>query len=328
MKAGLAALATTLGITQMTAASFGALLAAFNAALGTYNSARSDRQAASNLYHGKVDDLVVWLKVVRGILTGDFGDHWNTMWAQAGFVQPSTAIPRRLQDKIALSLKLAQFFTTSPQYEVSEKDVTAAKATELHDAIVAAQDPLQTANVALKTAEDALKAAQSALVAKMRFLIKILSGTLTKDDPRWQAFGLNIPATPSTPAAPTGLHATVMGANVLLECDPSALGKRYRFRGRIVGLETEYKLVATSRVPMALVKDAPSGVTVDYIVQAVNQGSQSKPSDPVSVTIPSAVAQEAAAKPAISEAELAPLTAIAPNSNGNGNGSHAISRLS
>jgi hypothetical protein len=80
---------------------------------------------------------------------------------------------------------------------------------------------------------------------------------------------------------------------------------------------------------MALVKDVPPGVTVEYIAQAVNEGSQSKPSDPVSVTIPPVGAQEAAAKPTSPEAELlAPLSAIAPRSNGNGNGSHALSRRS
>jgi hypothetical protein len=46
--------------------------------------------------------------------------------------------------------------------------------------------------------------------------------------------------------------------------------------------------------------------------------------DPITVTVPLSV--PAATKPAISESELAPLNAIAPN--GNSNGSHAVSRLS
>ncbi len=292
-----------------------------------YNSARSSRRVAYNLFHGKEADLVAWLKVVRGILTGDFGDRWNTMWAQAGFVQPSTAIPRRLQDRIALAQKLAQFFTASPDYEVSDRDVTAAKATELRDAVIAAQDPLQTANVALKTAADALASAQTALVAKMRFLIKILDGTLGKSDPRWEAFGLNIPGTDTTPAAPTGLRATVMGSEILLECDETPLAKRYRFRGKIGGVDTDYRLVASAKVPMAMLEGVGPGLTMEFIVQAVNGGSQSVPSDPITVTTTPAAVPE---MPAISEAELVPLAAIAPNGNGNGNGngSLALSRVS
>ena len=175
-------------------------------------------------------DLDDWLVVVRGILIGDFGNRWNTMWAQAGFVQPSTAIPKRLQAKIALALKLSQFFTANPSYEVASKDVTAAKATALRNAVVSAQGALQTKDVALTTASDALEAAQVALVKEMRMLIDILAGLLGKDDPRWEAFGLNRPGMDTTPAAPTGLRATVMGSQVLLENDSTPLATRYRYR--------------------------------------------------------------------------------------------------
>jgi hypothetical protein len=326
MKAGLLALGVLLGITQITTTSFGALLAAFNAALGVYNSARSSRQQAYNLFHSKEADLVSWLKIVRGILTGDFGNHWNTMWAQAGFVQPSTAIPRRSQDRIALAQNLAVFFTDSPSYEVPDKDVTAAEATALRDAVLAAQDPLQTANVALKTAAGTLRSAQKALVDNMRALIKILAATLSSSDPRWEAFGLNIPGENATPDAPTGLRATVMGSDILLECDATALATRYRFRRKIIGVDDDYKLVASSITPMAMLQGVIAGFTMEFIVQAVNDGSQSTASDPIVVTIPAAAASEPQAKPAEPLAELA---AIAPNGKGNGNGSYAgSSRLS
>jgi hypothetical protein len=325
MRAGLTLLGVTLGITQITAASFGALLAAFNAALAVYNSARSSEQVAYDLFHSKEDDIMAWLKVVRGILTGDFGDRWNTMWAQAGFVQPSTAIPRRLQDRIALVQQLAVFFTDNPTYEVPEKDVTAAKATELYDAVQGAQSPLQTANVALKTAEGVLRTAQGALVKNMQSLIKILSATLSRTDPRWQAFGLNIPGDNTTPDAPTGLRATVMGSDILLECDPTPLATRYRFRRKIIGIDNDYTLVASSATPMAMLHDVVGGFTMEFIVQAINGGSQSRPGDPIVVTIPAAAGSEPQAKPAEPLAELA---AIAPNGNGNGNGSYAGSRLS
>ncbi len=247
------------------------------------------------------------------------------MWAQAGFVQPSTAIPRRLQDRVALVLKLSQFFTAQPSYEVPDKDVTAAKATALRQAVIDAQDPLQTSNVALKTAAGTLRTTQTALVGKMGFLIKILSGTLGRNDPRWGAFGLNIPAANTTPDAPTGLRATVMGSEILLECDATPLAARYRFRRQIIGVDDKYKLVASSITPMAMLESVMGGFTMEFIVQAVNGQSQSRPSQPIVVTIPASVASEPQAKPAEPLAELA---AIAPNGNGNGNGSYAGSRLS
>jgi hypothetical protein len=289
-----------------------------------YNTKRSSRQSAYNLFHSAVDNLSDWLRVVRNVLMGPFGDHWNTMWAQAGFVQPSIGIPRRLQDRIALALKLAQFFTDNPSYEVASMDVTAAKGTAVRGAVIKAQDPLQTANVDLKTASGVLNTAQQALVDNMRFLIKILTGTLGKDDPRWEAFGLNIPGTNTTPAAPTGLRATVMDSEVLLECDATPLATRYRYRRKIVGVDAQYVLVASSLTPMAVLEGGAAGMTMEFIAQAVNGGSQSVASDPITVTT------GAAEKPATSDAAVAPLAAIAPNGNGNGNGNGtlALSRLS
>jgi hypothetical protein len=181
--------------------------------------------------------------------------------------------------------------------------------------VINAQGPLQTAG-------DALRNAQTALVDNMRFLIKILTGTLGKDDPRWEAFGLNVPGTDTTPAAPTGLGATQMGSELLLECDATPLATRYRFRRKIVGLDDKYKLVASSLTPMVMLEGGASGPTVEFIVQAVNGGSQSVASDPIIVETTAA----AAAKPApeSSDDELAPLAAIGTNGNGSGNGDGAL----
>ena len=329
MLAGLNALGALLGITQVTPASFEAELEAFTDALDDYNAKRSSRQSAYNLFHTNETALSDWLSEVRNVLMARFGEHWNTMWAQAGFTQPSIGIPSRIQDRIALAQRLVAFFTANPSYEVSSMNVTAAYGTTVRTAVINAQGPLQTANVALKTASDALKAAQQTLVDSMRYVIKILSGALGKDDPRWEAFGLNIPGTRTTPAAPTGLRATIMGTQILLECDATALATRYRFRRKIVGLDTKYKLVARSTAPMAVLEGVAAGLTMEFIAQAVNGGAQSVASNPIIVVTSPAAAPEAKPEAAATDAELlAPLAAIAPNGNGNGNGSHAVNRLS
>ena len=288
MLAGLNSEGTALDITQVTTTGFEAALGAFNGAQGVYNQARSNQQSAYNLYHAKMTDLDDFLVVVRGILIGDFGNRWTTMWAQAGFVQPSTAIPQRLQDKIALALKLAQFFTANPSYQVASKNVTAAQATTLRQAVIDAQDALQEKEVALTTASGTLKAAQAALVKQMRMLIDILAGLLSKNDPRWEAFGLNRPGMKTTPAAPTGLRATIMGTQILLENDPTPLATRYRYRRKIVGVDTKYTRVASSLTPMALLEGVAAGLTMEFIAQAVNGNSQSVACAPIIVTTPAA----------------------------------------
>ncbi|MEO6871388.1 MAG: hypothetical protein ABI233_04110 [Chthoniobacterales bacterium] len=312
-----------LGITQVTPTSFEADLDAFDDSLEFYNSARSSRQAASDLLKTTMADVSAYLSATRKVLTISFGDRGNTMWAQAGFVQPSTAIPRRAQDWLALTLVLVKFFTKHPSYEVASKNVTAARGTAARTAAINAQNALQPENVAVRTANHALATAQSALVKSIRYVIKILSGALAANDPRWEAFGLNIPATKTTPPAPTDLTASIMGSSILLACDPNALTERYRWRTMIVGVENKPQLAASTVAPMAELKNAAPGVTLSITVQGVNGGAQGKASDPLTVTMP----VEAIAKPAAAKTEqLAP--SPAGNGSANGNGSRVAARLS
>ncbi len=322
---GLVALGVTLGITQVPAAAFKTILEAFKTALGVYNTARGTRKAAATAVRNSQKALRDWLIVVRGILIGDFGNGWSQDWASAGFVQPSTAIPSRVADQIELAGKLGQFFTANPSMEVPDRDVTALQAGILVKAVEDAEDPLLVAEEALKAANTTLETTETTLVTKMGDVITILGVTLSRDDSRWERFGLNMPATPTTPAKPTGLHATPMDAQVLLECDAMPLATRYRFRRKVEGVDTKYKLVASSPTPMVTVDDVGAGLTSLYIVQAVNGPSQSVASDPITVVTP---VTAPAAKPAISEAELAPLAAIAPNGTSNGNGRSNGSSLS
>ncbi len=184
----------------------------------------------------------------------------------------------------------------------------------------------------LKSALNVLRDAEETLVKTMRYLVKILSGALGKDDPCWEAFGLNIPVTPSTPWMSTNLNATVEGSQILAPCDRAERATRSRFRGRIVGIEAQYRLLASSLSPIAMLKGSQAGLTLEIVVQAVNGGSQSVASDPILVTMPAMTTLSATTKPGAApvgaEEELAAFGATVPNGTSNGNGSHALSRLS
>ena len=304
MYAGLVLLGTDLGITQVTAVAFKALLDAFLEALKQYNLKRSSRQAAFDLFHEKEDAMSEYITKVRNSLLSPFGDHWNTMWAQVGFVQPSIGLPRKLEDRITLAKKVSDFLAANPSYEIPSQGITAAEGELVRKAVIDAQTPLQQANMDLKATLRTLNIAQPALVKSMRYVIKILSGGLAKDDPAWEMFGLNMPATPGTPGAPTGLQATVVGTQVLLQCDVTPLATRYRFRTRVVGVETDYKLAKSSKEPSATLEDMLPGSTLQIIAQAVNGGSQGVACDPITVTVP--LSALVMAKPVVSgNAELA-----------------------
>ena len=256
-------------------------MSAFTAAQGNYNQARGNEQAAYKVYHANLAAINAWLKVVRGLLVGYYGNSYNMSWASAGFVQPSTSIPRKIKDQVALVGKLQTFFTANPDKEVSDLNVTASQALALLDALDAAEDPLLQAQTATGAKLRLLVAAETALSGQMRMLIDILKRLLSATDPRWETFGLNIPATPTTPGIPQNVTLTPSGSDVLAQWEAVALAKRYRVRMMIVGVDTKYRLVASGTEPMALIPGLLPGATIMVIVQAVNGNSQGKASEPV-----------------------------------------------
>ena len=318
MLAGLKSLGTILKITQITPAQFQTDLTAFVSADDAFNAARSSKQAASDHVLATVAEIGDWLGVVRGVLTGVFGVRWNTMWAQAGFNNNSTAVPPNSNARIGLAARLGVFFTKNPNYEVETMEVTAAKATALGHAVQAAKQTLAAADVSISTIGQTWDSADATLTEEMRDLVKILDVSLDRDDPRWLAFGLNIPATSSTPGKPANLsaHTDDTGA-IVLKCDAVALATRYRWRMLLVGVQTDYQLAASTTEPMAAIGDVAAGQTVQIIVQAVNGNLQSVASDPVTFTLPAA--RTAGFRNLATTGET-PAAEEHPNGAGNGHG--------
>ena len=315
-----------IGITMVTAPE---MLAARDAFKNAGNDVGTKRNALRNAYqvsHPAMDALYKWLLTTRSVIAGRLGDRWSAAWAEAGWPGPSTAIPKTIAGRISVGSSLKSYYTANPTYEVPSMNVTAAKADELTMAASNAQEGVANAEAALQTSGDTRDLARTTMLFKMSTLLANLYKKLAKDDPRWLDFGLRVPSNRRTPQAPTGLHATVMGSKILLECDTTPLATRYRFRRKIVGVDSKYTLVAGSKTPMAMLEGIAAGLTIEFLVQAVNGSAQSVPSDAITVTtpVPPAAAPEA---PAMSQVELAPLAAIALNGNGNGNGSLALNRV-
>ena len=292
MLGGLTSLGVTLGITQITPAEFAPILATFADQDNAFNAGRSTRQAASDLFQSNAATLTAWLGVVRTVLAGQFGQRWNTAWAQAGFINNTTQIPTKTEDRIALAGRVIAFFTANPSAEVPSMQVTAAQGTALQSATLTAQTALTAATMALSTLSQSWTDAYNALTDEMWSLIKILQATLNDDDPRWLAFGLQMPITSSTPGQPVNLtaHTDNTGA-LIVACDPVPLATRYRWRMLLVGIESDYVLAASSVDPIGTITGVLPGETAQIIVQAVNGSLQGVPSDPIVFTMPPAAAK-------------------------------------
>jgi hypothetical protein len=314
MISGINAIGAQVPVTMVTVANMQSALDAFIAADGAFNAARSARQSASDAYQAAIGALYPWLLSVSNVLASYFGTRWNTQWAQAGFINNSTAIPAKAGDQIGLALSLVGFFTANPSYEVASMGLTAAQGTTLRSAVVTAQGALTAAMAALSTIGNTWTTAYDALTALMRALLKNLEGLLAKDDPRWLIFGLQMPATISTPGQPQNLSAHLDGTGaIIVQCDPVALATRYRWRMLRVGIDADYSLAASSKEPIGSITGVLPGQTARIIAQAINGSLQGVASDPILFTVP---LTSSAAATVVSH------SALSSNGNGNGNGHH------
>lgn len=302
----------------------------FVAADKGFNDARSAQQAAYDIFHADDDALTAWLTKARAVLVTFFGLRWSTQWAQAGYINGSTAVPSTISDRLALALRVTAFFAANPSFEAASLGVTAAIATELRTAAVTSQQAVAAAATDLKQKAATRETAFNTLISKMRLLIGVLGELLNADDPRWLAFGLQIPASLVTPGQPQGLTAsasptsrltqTAAGmTNVLLTWDAQPMASRYRLRMRVVGLETAFRLVASTTEPMAIVSDVPADSAVEVIVQAVNGSRQGVASEPI---IYRALSKAVPTTPDEAPSAATPLELVTVSSNGNGSNGH------
>ncbi|MGB8170536.1 MAG: hypothetical protein WCF18_23740 [Chthoniobacteraceae bacterium] len=320
MHTGIVQLGTIIPITMVTAAQIQSVLDAFVTVDASFNAARSAQCAADGVgsFQAAMGTLYDRLLGVSNMLATRFGTRCNTQWAQAGFTNNTTAIPTKIEDRLALALALVKFFAANPSYEVASMSLTAAQGTTLRTAALTAQQAVTTAAVALNTLGDNWQMAYDALVAVMRTLIKNLEGKLAKDDPRWLSFGLQMPGSISTPGKPVDLtaHLDETGA-LVLQCAALPLATRYRWRTMLVGVQTTYQLAASTTEPMASIADVAPGRMVHIIVQGVNGNLQGVASDPVTLSIPAAKASAPVLRSALEEVSPA---ARESNGHGNGNG--------
>lgn len=320
MEGGLVEFGQPLGITQITPAQFQVVLTAFSNGDNAFNAGRSMRQAASDAYQGALSDIYDWLSATKNVLAGRFGVRWSTAWAQAGFNNNSTAIPAKNDDRIALTGRLAAFFTANPTYEVPGMQVTAAQANTLKSAVLTKQAALTSATRTLTGLGQTWDAAFQALTDEAWSLVKILQAILADNDPRWLAFGLQMPITPSTPGKPVNVTAQLSDSGaILVQCDAVATATRYRCRALIVDVETEYRLVASSTEPILAIYGILPGQTLQIVVQAVNGNLQGVASGPIVFTVPVTKAAK------VAESTRAEVTSNGANGNGahaNGNGAH------
>ena len=297
MVAGLKALGQPLNITQTTALTLQAQINVFTTAQSLFNAARVARQLAGKACTDFHKDIELWLTRARDVLVPYLGRSWSVEWVSAGFSDHSTAVPRSVGDQLKLLGLMAAFFADHPNYEDPEVGITEAAATALQANSLGADATFNVRKTAASEQKGGRTTALAELQSGMRMLIGILDQLLGADDPRWETFGLNRPEADVTPAAPENLTVNFADGPVLLTaCGAVPLATRYRWRMRLVDLEEDFRLAASTKSPLAQIEKVLPGQTVELIVQAANASAQSLPSESVVVTLPTVAERMPAVK--------------------------------
>jgi len=217
------------------------------------------------------------------------GMQWNSAWNEAGFISGSLAVPPHPQ---SLLLLLSGYYANNPSHEVAEVngiDCTAAACKASSDAIVAAQKASNQANTDAGTAQSNLQDGINAGRARMTGLQSELGQLLDDNDPRWLAFGFDMPGHTSGPDVPENLTVTpgAAGSQALYaHCGDSRRADGFRFIIRNAAGDTILAELLTTD-PEATITGLVSGTKVSATVTARNSTGESQESaPPVVVVVP------------------------------------------
>jgi hypothetical protein len=180
--------------------------------------------------------------------------------------------------------RLAAYFTSHPEQEKEDLNVTAADYTLLSTDLAAAQAAFlaqkATLAAAIKSRDEKANEIRDILSA----LIKALGIPLDPMDDRYLAFGFNRPGQLSTPPMPLNVVATLVGQNAIaVKWAKTARAQYYRIWKKVVGVDEELIAVGTPGDLDFTIEGLPANKTVEIAVSAVNNGGESVKTEIISV---------------------------------------------
>lgn len=229
----------------------------------------------------------------RSVLERVHGGAANAGWVAAGFPPGTTAVPGNHEVRQVLLAAAAAYLSGHADYETelpkpdgTKLNISSATATTL-------EVTMQTARTLINTRQGEQELCKIARDADVETLRKEVSGTiaelrglLTAEDPRWELFGLNIPANPTPPLPIPSLTLTPLGSGkVLAEWPYTTRMEMTRLFLLRVGTDTEFSNVADPKDLAFTIKDLTPGSTINVYVIAHNGGGDSAPSPTVAVVV-------------------------------------------
>lgn len=268
------------------AASKGAQLI-YREAVHDTNDAEAALKALSN---GAVK---TWLDGYRKVIEGIHGAKASANWQSAGFPAGTTAVPRKHDERLTLLTAARAYLAGHASYEVSLPQasgtplaITAAQALALRGSMVTAQTLIATRETAQTDAKTTRDADESALFTEVSETIAELRDLLSDTDPRWELFGLNIPANPNPPEGVSDLTLTAAGpGRELATWSYAVRAEYYRLFLKRVGTDPEFVNLTDPKDLEFTLKDLTPGSTIEVYLIPANDGGEGPASPTVTKVV-------------------------------------------
>lgn len=288
MLAGLAMYEGVLGVAQNTAAKLGPLLEVRDsggnlvlppvAGSGARNwelafgNAKAEKKTAVAAVRAADAQSTAFIASAKKHLSNFLGNTWSAAWTPVGYNNGTLELPADEDQRFDLLKAIRSFLNLNPNMTVSTPllTVNVSAADSRIAALTAARATRDNCRTLAGQMRDGRDAVEVLLRKRMSGLIGELATLMPGDDPRWAAFGLNLPSGPTLPDRPTGLVMTTGGAGQnFLDWNDAARADSYRVLRRLPG-EAEFSVVGTVSDSDAMVAALAAGGTAEYAVEAVN----------------------------------------------------------
>lgn len=223
-----------------------------------------------------------WLEGYKKVIEGIHGKKANDGWVAAGFGTGTTAIPEKHDARHALLNAARLYLGSHASYETSlpQKDgpalaITSAQALALHGQMTAKFSLINARSTEQAECKQARDADVKALYKEVSATIAELRDLLSDTDPRWETFGLNIPARPNPPEGGTGLKLSAAGAGrVLVVWEYAVRAEYYRLFLQRMGVDAEPVNIADPQDLEYTIKDLAAGTVIRVYIIPANAGGE------------------------------------------------------
>lgn len=284
--AGLHALAVILGVVHNGEDAVRADADAARKANSEYQAAVTATKLAFAAKKATGKEVTTYLTRAREVLKDVLGQDYSVAWREAGFLTPTLRIPVAAEVQQNMLTSLSAYFTAHPDAEVADWEVTAARATELHEQLAANAAAVSAARTTQRLKKEARDTAVETLNKRVRNVRSELAQLMPDNDPRWMEFGFNVPTDVFTPSAPENLTVVSDGSGrAALNWTKPANTVRFHIWQQVVGVDEKPVRVDSVTVTSTERSGLTTGAHVKFYVTAVNVAGESVPSDVVEIVV-------------------------------------------